>query len=103
MFLVQVGCVFDDGMFKDVVGVVMVCYVLGVDEVEVVCEIVVIIKQVGLVLIEVMGYGIIDECLVEGYDIFVEECVLMQCVLDENVVIVVQMELFYDEDFDDED
>lgn len=34
----------DDGLFEGSIGVVLMCYVSGVDEVEVVCEIVVILK-----------------------------------------------------------
>lgn len=44
MFLVQVGCKDGDGLLEGVIGGVLMIYVFGVDEVEVVCEIVVILK-----------------------------------------------------------
>jgi hypothetical protein len=72
------------------------CYAAGKDESEAVNETVAILKQADISVLEVSGYGSLEEREDEGHDISDEEKALMQRALEENAVIVAQMTPFYD-------
>ena len=96
--LVQVGRKTGDGLPKGATGAGLVCYASGVDEAEAVRETVAILKQADLAVLEVEGYGTLDEQKDGGAEIGAEDEALMQRALDENSVIVAQMTpLFGDE------
>ena len=96
--LVQVGRKTGDGLPKGATGGALVCYASGVDEAEAVRETVAILKQADLAVLEVEGYGTLEEQLADGAEFGPEDEALMQRALDENSVIVAQMTpLFGDE------
>ena len=96
--LVQVGRKTGDGLPKGATGAALVCYASGVDEAEAVRETVAILKQADLAVLEVEGYGTLEEQVADGAEFGEEDEALMQRALDENSVIVAQMTpLFGDE------
>lgn len=95
--LVQVGRKTGDGLPKGATGGALVCYASGVDEAEAVRETVAILKQADLAVLEVEGYGTLEEQLEGGAEFEAEELALMQRALDENSVIVAQMDPLFDE------
>lgn len=95
--LVEVGRKTGDGLPEGATGAALVCYASGVDEAEAVRETVAILKQADLAVLEVTGYGTLDERLADGHDIDGEERALMGRALAENAVIVAQMTPFFEE------
>ena len=96
--LVEVGRKEGDGLPKGAVGGALMCYASGVDEAEAVRETVQIFKQAEMAVLEVTGYGTLEERLELGHEISDEEKELMQRALDENSVVVAQMTPFFDDD-----
>lgn len=95
--LVEVGRKQGDGLPKGATGAALMCYASGVDEPEAVRETVAIMKQADMAVLEVSGYGTLQEREAEGHDIPDEERALMQRAMDENAVIVAQVTPFFDE------
>lgn len=95
--LVEVGRKSGDGLPKNATGGALMIYASGVDEGEAVRESVAILKQADLAVLNVTGYGTLEERLEQGHDISEEERALMQRALDENSVIVAQMTPFYED------
>lgn len=95
--LVEAGRRDGDGLPEGATGAALVCYASGVDEAEAVRETVAVLKQAGLAVLEVSGYGTLEERLAEGHDIPAEERDLMARALAENAVIVAQMTPLYDD------
>ncbi len=90
--LVEVGRKTGDGLPKGATGAGLMVYASGVDEAEAVRETVAILKQADMAVLDVTGYGTLDERLAEGHEIAPEERALMDRALAENAVIVAQME-----------
>jgi hypothetical protein len=96
--LVEVGRRADDGLPDGATGAALMCYASGVDEDEAVREAVAVLKTAGMNVLEVSGYGTLEERLAEGHDIEDEERGLMGRALAENAVIVAQTTVFRDGD-----
>ncbi len=96
--LVEVGRKTGDGLPGKASGAALMCYASGVDEAEAVRETVAILKQADLAVLEVTGYGTLEERLAEGHDISDEERALMDRALAENAVIVAQMTPFFEDE-----
>ncbi|MGB0958833.1 MAG: hypothetical protein ACPGVK_01170 [Halocynthiibacter sp.] len=96
--LVEVGRKDGDGLPKGATGGALMCYASGVDEAEAVRETVQIFKQADMAVLEVTGYGTLEERRELGHDISDEEQELMQRALEENSVVVAQMTPFFDKD-----
>lgn len=94
--LVEAGRKDGDGFPDDATGAALMCYAAGKDEAEAVNETVAILKQADISVLEVSGYGSLEEREEEGHDISDEEKALMQRALEENAVIVAQLTPFYD-------
>ena len=94
--LVQVGRKPDDGLPSKATGGALLCYASGVDEAEAVRETVAILKQADLAVLEVEGYGTLEDQKAAGAEIDADEEALMQRALEENSVIVAQMTPFFD-------
>lgn len=95
--LVEVGRKPGDGLPDGATGAALMCYASGVDEPEAVRETVAILKQADMAVLEVSGYGSLDDRIAEGHDISDDERDLMQRASDENAVIVAQMTPFFDD------
>ncbi|WP_371155482.1 hypothetical protein [Jannaschia sp. 2305UL9-9] len=96
--LVEVGRKTGDGLPKDATGAALMCYASGVDEEEAVRETVAVLKQADLNVLEVTGYGTLEEREAEGHDIEEDERALMARALDENSVVVAQTTVFREGD-----
>ncbi|WP_308917724.1 hypothetical protein [Jannaschia sp. LMIT008] len=94
--LVEVGRKTGDGLPDDATGAALMCYAGGVDEDEAVRETVNVLKQADMNVLEVSGYGTLEERLAEGHDIADDERALMRRALDDNAVIVAQTTVFRD-------
>lgn len=95
--LVEVGRRAGDGLPEDASGAALMCYSSGVDEEEAVREAVAILKQADLAVLEVSGYGSLEEREAEGHDIDGGERALMARALAENSVVVAQTTVFREE------
>lgn len=95
--LVEVGRKPGDGLPDGATGAALMCYASGVDEPEAVRETVAILKQADMAVLEVSGYGTLDERLSQGHDISDEERGLMDRAARENAVIVAQMTPFFED------
>ncbi|CUH38796.1 hypothetical protein JSE7799_01513 [Jannaschia seosinensis] len=95
--LVEVGRRAGDGLPDDASGAALMCYASGVDEDEAVRETVAVLKTADLSVLEVTGYGTLQEREAEGHDIDAEERALMDRALEENSVIVAQTTVFREE------
>lgn len=94
--LVEVGRKAGDGLPQKATGGALVCYASGVDEAEAVREVVAILKQAELAILQVQGYGTLEEQLTSGAEVSDKDQSLMQRALDENSVIVAQVTPFFD-------
>ncbi|MBM2575383.1 hypothetical protein JQC91_03625 [Jannaschia sp. Os4] len=92
--LVEVGRKPDDGLPDDATGGALMCYAAGVDEAEAVREAVAVLKTAGMAVLEVSGYGSLEDREAEGHDISEEERSLMARAASENAVIVAQTTVF---------
>ncbi|MEM9796208.1 MAG: hypothetical protein AAF919_06950 [Pseudomonadota bacterium] len=92
--LVEVGRKAGDGLPDDASGAALMCYASGVDEAEAVRETVAVMKQADMNVLEVSGYGTLEEREAEGHDIAQDERDLMARALAENSVIVAQQTIF---------
>ena len=96
--LVEVGRKPGDGLPDGASGAALMCYASGVDEAEAVRETVALLKQADMAVLEVSGYGALEEREAEGHDIPEEERALMARALDENAVVVAQTTVFREGD-----
>ncbi|UWQ19444.1 hypothetical protein [Jannaschia sp. M317] len=96
--LVEVGRRDGDGLPADASGAALMCYASGVDEEEAVRETVAVLKTAEMNVLEVTGYGTLEERLAEGHDIEADERELMDRALAENAVIVAQTTVFREGD-----
>ena len=96
--LVEAGRKPGDGLPDGATGAALLCYAGGVDEAEAVRETVAILKQAGLSVLDVTGYGTAEERRAQGHEIDAEEAGLMARAAAENAVIVAQVTPFFDED-----
>lgn len=96
--LVEVGRKANDGLPRDATGAALMCYASGVDEEEAVRETVAVLKTADLNVLEVTGYGSLEEREAEGHDIDQDERDLMGRALAENSVIVAQTTVFREGD-----
>ena len=96
--LVEVGRKSGDGLPDGATGAALMCYASGVDEEEAVRETVAVLKTADMNVLEVSGYGSLEEREAEGHDIPDEERALMARALDENSVIVAQTTVFREGD-----
>ena len=96
--LVEVGRKAGDGLPDDATGAALMCYASGVDEEEAVRETVAVLKTADMAVLEVSGYGSLEEREAEGHDIEDDERALMDRALAENAVIVAQTTVFREGD-----
>ena len=89
--LVEAGRKPGDGLPDDASGAALLCYATGVDEAEAVRETVAILRQAGLAVLDVTGYGTAEERRASGHEIAGEEAALMARAAAENAVIVAQL------------
>ncbi|WP_179961600.1 hypothetical protein [Pikeienuella piscinae] len=89
--LVEAGRGPDDGLPEGATGAALVCYASGRDEAEAVRETVAILKQAALSVLDVAGYGTLEEREAEGHEIGLEDRALMARALEENAVIVAEL------------
>ena len=94
--VVEVGRKAGDGLPDGATGAALMVYASGVDEAEAVRETVAILKQAGMVPLDVTGHGTCAEREAEGFDIGDAERALMARARDENAVIVAQVTPFDD-------
>ena len=94
--LVEVGRRQGDGLPDGATGAALMCYASGVDEDEAVRETVALLKQADMNVLEVSGYGSLEERRAEGHDIDEGEAALMDRALAENSVVVAQTTVFRD-------
>ncbi|MEM7640987.1 MAG: hypothetical protein AAF366_00495 [Pseudomonadota bacterium] len=92
--LVEVGRKAGDGLPDDASGAALMCYASGVDEDEAVRETVAVLKVADMNVLEVTGYGSLEEREKEGHDIEADERELMGRALAENSVVVAQTTVF---------
>lgn len=96
--LVEVGRKTGDGLPEDATGAALMCYASGVDEDEAVRESVAVLKTADLNVLEVTGYGSLEEREAEGHDIAPDEHKMMARALRENSVVVAQTTVFREGD-----
>ena len=96
--LVEVGRRAGDGLPEGATGAALMCYASGVDEDEAVRETVAVLKAADMAVLEVSGYGSLEEREAEGHDIDREERELMARARAENAVVVAQTTLFREGD-----
>ncbi|WP_299816645.1 hypothetical protein [uncultured Jannaschia sp.] len=96
--LVEVGRRLEDGLPDGASGAALMCYAGGVDEDEAVRETVAVLKTAGMNVLEVTGYGTLEEREADGHDIEADERALMDRALEENAVIVAQTTVFREDD-----
>ncbi|MGB3408957.1 MAG: hypothetical protein WBA67_15855 [Jannaschia sp.] len=96
--LVEVGRKANDGLPEGATGAALMCYASGVDEEEAVRETVAVLKTADMNVLEVTGYGTLEERLAEGHDIEDDERDLMARALAENSVVVAQTTVFREGD-----
>ncbi|WP_092784145.1 hypothetical protein [Jannaschia pohangensis] len=101
--LVEVGRKVGDGLPEDATGAALMCYASGVDEDEAVRETVAVLKTADLNVLEVTGYGSLEEREDEGHDIAPDERKMMARALRENSVIVAQSTVFREGDEDEDE
>tara|TARA_R110002074_G_scaffold8880_1_gene35944 strand:+ start:404 stop:766 length:363 start_codon:yes stop_codon:yes gene_type:complete len=102
--LVEVGRKTGDGLPDGATGAALMCYASGVDEDEAVRETVAVLKTADLNVLEVTGYGSLEDREGEGHDIEVDERKMMARALRENSVVVAQTTVFREGDeSEDED
>lgn len=89
--LVEAGRGPDDGLPEGATGAALVCYASGRDEAEAVRETVAILKQAALSVLDVSGYGTLEEREAEGHEIGPEDRALMVRAREENAVIVAEL------------
>lgn len=94
--LVEVGRKAGDGLPDKATGAALMCYASGVDEAEAVRETVALLKQADLALLDVTGYGTLEDRIEAGDEIEDDERELMAMALAENSVVVAQMNPFFD-------
>lgn len=92
--LVEVGRKAGDGLPDDASGAALMCYASGVDEDEAVRETVAVLKVADMNVLEVTGYGSLEEREGDGHDIEADERALMARALAENSVVVAQTTVF---------
>ncbi len=92
--LVEVGRKAGDGLPDGASGAALMCYASGVDEDEAVRETVAVLKVADMNVLEVTGYGSLEERLEDGHDISEDERALMERARDENSVVVAQTTVF---------
>ncbi|MEM8824227.1 MAG: hypothetical protein AAGF30_11500 [Pseudomonadota bacterium] len=92
--LVEVGRKAGDGLPDDASGAALMCYASGVDEDEAVRETVAVLKVAEMNVLEVTGYGSLEEREADGHDIESDEREMMARALAENAVIVAQTTVF---------
>lgn len=92
--LVEVGRKTGDGLPDGASGAALMCYASGVDEDEAVRETVAVLKTADMNVLEVTGYGSLEERLEDGHDIEDDERALMDRALAENSVVVAQSTVF---------
>ncbi|MFO6466145.1 hypothetical protein ACK8OR_17285 [Jannaschia sp. KMU-145] len=92
--LVEVGRKTGDGLPDGASGAALMCYASGVDEDEAVRETVAVLKTADMNVLEVTGYGSLEERLEDGHDIEDGERALMDRALAENSVVVAQSTVF---------
>lgn len=92
--LVEVGRRAGDGLPNGATGAGLMCYASGVDEDEAVRETVAVLKTADMNVLEVTGYGSLEEREAEGHDLDAEERELMARALAENSVVVAQTTVF---------
>lgn len=95
--LAEIGRARGDDLPEDATGAALMCYAAGGDEAEAVRETVAILRQAGMSVLEVSGYGTIAERLADGHDVSDEDRAMMDRALAENAVIVAQFTPFYDD------
>ncbi|WGH77435.1 hypothetical protein [Jannaschia ovalis] len=96
--LVEVGRKAGDGLPEGASGAALMCYASGVDEDEAVRETVAVLKTADMNVLEVTGYGSLEEREAEGHDIEADERALMARARDENSVVVAQTTVFREGD-----
>ncbi|MEM8848534.1 MAG: hypothetical protein AAGE03_00730 [Pseudomonadota bacterium] len=92
--LVEVGRKAGDGLPDDASGAALMCYASGVDEDEAVRETVAVLKVADMNVLEVTGYGSLQDREADGHDIEADERDLMARALAENSVVVAQTTVF---------
>ncbi|WP_298428925.1 hypothetical protein [uncultured Jannaschia sp.] len=95
--LVEVGRKTGDGLPDGASGAALMCYASGVDEDEAVRETVAVLKTADMNVLEVTGYGSLEERLEDGHDIEDDERALMDRALAENSVVVAQSTVFLED------
>ena len=96
--LVEVGRNTGDGLPEGATGGALMCYASGVDEEEAVRETVAVLKSADMNVLEVTGYGSLEEREADGHDIEAEERALMARALEENSVVVAQTTVFREDE-----
>ena len=96
--LVEVGRRAGDGLPEGATGAALMCYASGVDEDEAVRETVAVLKSADMAVLEVSGYGSLEEREAEGHDIDEEERGLIARAQAENAVIVAQTTVFREDE-----
>ncbi|PWJ22214.1 hypothetical protein [Jannaschia seohaensis] len=96
--LVEIGRKSGDGLPEGASGAALMCYASGVDEEEAVRETVAVLKTADMNVLEVTGYGTLEEREAEGHDIDADERALMDRALAENSVIVAQTTIFREDE-----
>ncbi len=96
--LVEVGRKKGDGLPDGATGAALMCYASGVDEDEAVRETVAVLKTADMNVLEVTGYGSLEEREEEGHDIEDDERAMMARALAENSVVVAQSTVFREGD-----
>ena len=99
---VTLGRSKNDGLPRNSIGAILICYSTGIDEEEAVREAVATLKRSNMSPLNVVGYGSIEERLKNGHEIDLEENKIMLRALNENSVIVADvMPLFGNETEED--
>ena len=94
----EVGRKAGDGLPDGASGAALMCYASGVDEDEAVRETVAVLKTADMNVLEVTGYGSLEEREAEGHDIEDDERAMMARALAENSVVVAQSTVFREGD-----
>jgi len=99
--MVTLGRSPGDGLPEECDGAAMLCYCAAASEKAAVDETVRVLREAGMVPLEVESHGTLAEREAEGPAIPAADRALMQRAIDENAVIVAQALPFRDEDEDD--
>ncbi len=98
--MVELGRIAGDDFPEKSTGGAMVIFAPSTEEAIAVRETVQLLREAGLNPLEVTNYGTVNERRDEGYEFSSDEEELVEEALREDAMIIIEKQVFYDEDDD---